>query len=156
MDQVERREYPRQRDISSDGDDIPFDGGFSSEHNKTRMIPDHSTDPQSSCSVCKAAQKMAGKSEDCKGYCDEHQSKIEAKPGETPEEENEFLQPSDCCFTPDHHTAKVRPERFTHPNWFTGYGSQKQPEKDLMYSTTSDEYGWYPPNKDTFASESSS
>ncbi|XP_066991874.1 uncharacterized protein [Anabrus simplex] len=121
MDQVERREYPRQRDISSDGDDIPFDGGFSSEHNKTRMIPDHSTDPQSSCSVCKAAQKMAGKSEDCKGYCDEHQSKIEAK-----------------------------------PDWFTGYGSQKQPEKDLMYSTTSDEYGWYPPNKDTFASESSS
>ncbi|XP_066991869.1 uncharacterized protein [Anabrus simplex] len=74
-------------------------------------------------------------------------------PGKIYEVVKEYLLPCDCCFTPEHHMARMRPERFNHPNWFTGYGCQKLPLKDLMYRTTSDAYGWYPPNMDTFPRE---
>ncbi|XP_063230090.1 piercer of microtubule wall 1 protein [Bacillus rossius redtenbacheri] len=41
------------------------------------------------------------------------------------------------------------PPRFDHPDWFQGYGSQRDPPRHPCYYTTSLDYGWYAPSVHT-------
>ncbi|XP_050294275.1 piercer of microtubule wall 1 protein [Anthonomus grandis grandis] len=47
--------------------------------------------------------------------------------------------------TSDFYQTCGLPKRFDYPNWFYGYGTQRRPPLHPFYTTTSSEYGRYPP-----------